>query len=300
MTSNCPSTCNGFPSATFYWSSNGWSFGFPTLIQVSLLQIVPLCPLSISKLTVSRKLHLLIQRRYWSPHCLYHIQLSQAPDSCVLLSFGQANWLQVSLYLAVMADVIYVQTIFTSVSLLPTPATGSLGKWLVQLSLRCVLGIWYTSSRWIGLALWLSHLIHWIRCCPIDCLLGYFCSFFCFLSYLVCLDQGKLIISESEKSFKDCFIVNGTNEPGPQCFIQWVLDWLKVTGHCIRAYSAEQLLKCFYPGFLFKSDQNLYLSLITNPVVLNCSPINFWMSSMLRSLIPFAGDHWTARLLSNL
>ena len=143
-----------------------------------------------------------------------------------------------------------------------TPATGNLGKWLVQLPLRCVLGLGYRSSRWIGLALWLSHLINWLRCCcPIHCFLGYPCSFFYFLSYLVCLEKCKLIILELKESFEDCFIVHRTNEPGPQGFIQWILYWLKDTGHCILLNSADKLLKCFsrfslqiWPKFIPFSD----------------------------------------------
>ena len=128
-----------------------------------------------------------------------------------------------SLFLAIMADVIYVWTIFSSLVFLPTPATGSLGNWLVQLSLRCVLGLWYWSSRWIGLPLWLSCFMNWLKRC-MDRLLSYLCSFLCFLNYLVWLDECKLIIFELEESFKDCFIVYATNEPGPQGFIQ--CTWL--------------------------------------------------------------------------
>ena len=63
------------------------------------------------------------------------------PDSSALLSFGHAKQLQVSPLLAVMADVINVWAVFTGVILLPTPATGSLGMWLVQLPLTLLLAV---------------------------------------------------------------------------------------------------------------------------------------------------------------
>ena len=168
-----------------------------------------------------------------------------------------------------MADVIYLWTIFTSMVPLPTPATGSVGKWMIQLPLRCVLSLWYRNSRWIGLALWLSH--H---------LLGYPCSFFCFLSYLVCLGYGMLIILEPEKSFKNCFIVHKTNQPGPQGFFQWIFDWLKVTAswHILlnsllsMEYSAELLTRvdptCMHESKV--SASNLHIARQQRALVRNC------------------------------
>ena len=108
-----------------------------------------------------------------------------------------------------MADIINMWAIFTSMVLLPTRVTGSLGKWLVQLPLRCDLGLRCRNTGWIYPALWLSHLMSWLRCCLIDRLLSYPCSFFCFLSHLDYLDKCKPIIFELEESFEDCFIFHG-------------------------------------------------------------------------------------------
>ena len=94
---------------------------------------------------------------------------------------------------------------------------------------------------------------------------------------------------ELEESFEDGFIVHTTSESGPQGFIQWIPDWLKVTCHRILPYSADKLLKCFSRPFSYYKSPGS-----------NCSPMNFWMLSTPRSLIPLAGDCWAARLLSNL